>query len=49
MAKYLIIFNKNHVYLFKGSREKARQVAESLKQVLHFQDYEIKEVGEDGG
>ena len=48
MAKYLIIFDKNHVYLFEGSEEKAREVAESLKRVLRFQDYEIKEVSEDG-
>ena len=46
MTKYLIIFDKNYRYLFEGSREKAREVAESLKKVLHFYSYEIREVKE---
>ena len=44
MTKYLIIFNNNYKYLFEGDIEKAKEVAESLKKVLHFYSYEIREV-----
>ena len=46
--EYLIIFNKNYIYKFKGTKEQAREVAEALRQALHYNNYEIKEVDNNG-